>query len=52
MELSLFNAISAGAIEVLTDATGAPHFKRVDLGRYLKIPDIKTTYRGVATKSR
>ena len=27
-------------------------YKRQDLGRYLKIPDIKTTYRGVATKSR
>ena len=52
MSVSLFNALPAGAVEVLTDATGAPHFKRADLGRYLKIPDIKTTYRGVATKSR
>ena len=28
---------SAGAIEVLTDANDAPHFKRADLGRFLGI---------------
>ena len=50
MSISLSNAISA--IEVLTDTTGAPHFKRADLGSYLKIADIKTTYRGIAITSR
>ena len=35
MSLSIFNAVPAGAIEVLSDANGAPHFKRADLGRFL-----------------
>ena len=43
MSVSLFNAVPAGAIEVLTDATGEPHFKRADLGRYLGIVDVKTS---------
>ena len=43
MSLSIFNAVSAGAIEVLTDATGAPHFKRADLERFLKSVDIRAT---------
>ena len=47
MSVSLFNAVSprgsAGSIEVLTDATGEPHFKRADLGRYLDIVDIALT---------
>ena len=43
MSVSLFNAIPTGAIEVLTDATGEPHFKRADLGRYLGIVDVKTS---------
>ena len=51
MFVSLFNAVPAGAIEVLTDATGEPHFKRADLGRYVGIINIKTTYRDVETKS-
>ena len=50
MFVSLFNAVPAGAIEVLTDATGEPHFKRADLGRYVGIINIKTTYRDVETK--
>ena len=52
MSVSLFNALPAGAVEVLTDATGAPHFKRADLGRYLGIVDIRATYRDVKTTSR
>ena len=52
MSVSLFNAVPAGDIEVLTDATGAPHFKRADLGRFLKIVDIRATYRDVKTTSR
>ena len=52
MSVSLFNAIPTGAIEVLTDATGEPHFKRADFSRYLGIINIKATYRDVETKSR
>ena len=54
MSLSIFNAVPAGFIEVLTDANDAPHFKRADLGRFLGIVDIKTSMRNVnvATKSR
>ena len=54
MSLSIFNALPAGAIEVLSDANDAPHFKRADLGRFLGIVDIKTSMRNlnVATKSR
>ena len=51
MSLSLFNAIPAGAIEVLTDATGAPHFKRADLGRFLGIVNIRSQF-SVVTVSR
>ena len=50
MSISLFNAISA--LEVLTDATGAPHFKRADLGRFLGIVDMRNTFEKIATKSR
>ena len=54
MSISLFNAIPAGAIEVLSDANDAPHFKRADLGRFLGIVDVKTSMRNVnvVTKSR
>ena len=47
MYISLFNAVPAGAIEVLIDTTGAPHFKCFDLRRFLKIVDIRATYRDV-----
>ena len=47
MSVSLYNAVSprgsARSIEVLTDATGEPRFKRADLGRYLGIVDVKTS---------
>ena len=52
MSLSIFNAVPAGAIEVLTDATGAPWFKRADLGRFLGIVDVKATYRDTSTVLR
>ena len=51
MSVSLFNAAPAGAIEVL-DSDSKPYFKRVDLGRYLGIVDIRATYRDVKTTSR
>ena len=40
MSVSLFNAVPAGAIEVLTDANNAHHFKRADLGRFLGLARI------------
>ena len=49
MSITLFNA---GAIEVLSDATGAPCFKRADLGRFLGLVDVKATYRDTSTVSR
>ena len=52
MSVSLFNAVPAGSIEVLTDANNAPHFKRADLGRFLGIVDVKATYRDTSTISR
>ena len=51
MSVSLFNAVPAGAIEVL-DSDSKPYFKRADLGRYLGIVDIRATYRDVKTTSR
>ena len=52
MSLSIFNAIPAGAIEVLTDANDAPHFKRADLGRFLGLARIKDMFGSVQTTSR
>ena len=52
MSITLFNAVPAGAIEILTDAEGSPHFKRADLGRFLGIVDVKATYRDTSTVSR
>ena len=49
MSLELFNAVPAGAIEVLTDA-GQPYFKRADLGRFLGIVDTRHSFENVATK--
>ena len=51
MSLSLFNAVPAGAIEVI-DSDNKPHFMRADLGRFLGIVDIRATYRDVKTTSR
>ena len=52
MSITLFNAVPAGAIEILSDATGAPYFKRADLGRFLGLVDVKATYRDTSTVSR
>ena len=52
MSISLFNAVPAGAIEVLTDANGVPHFKRADLGRFLEIVDMRHNFKNIAAKSR
>ena len=51
MSVSLFDAVPAGAIEVLADR-GLPQFKRADLGRFLGLADVKRNYSNVATKSR
>ena len=50
--ITLFNAVPAGAIEVLTDANGVPHFKRADLGRFLGLARIKDMFGSVKTTSR
>ena len=50
MSITLFNAVPA--IEVLTDANGAPHFKRADLGRFLGIVDVRHNFKNIAAKSR
>ena len=52
MSLSIFNAVPAGVIEVLSDANAALHFKRADLGRYLGLVNVKATYRDISTVSR
>ena len=52
MPLTLFNAVPAGAIEVLTDVNDAPHFKRADLGRFLGLARIKDMFGNVKTTSR
>ena len=36
----------------MSDATGAPHFKRADLGRFLGIVDMRHSFENVATKPR
>ena len=52
MSVSIFNAVPAGAIEVLSDANAALHFKRADLGRFLGLVNVKATYRDISTVSR
>ena len=51
MSISLFSAIPAGAIEVLTDAKCSPYFKRADLGPFLGIVDIARTFKNMTKKS-
>ena len=48
----LFDALPTGAGEVLTDASGVPFFKRVDLGRFLKIANVRKTYQNLITTPR
>ena len=53
MSLELFNAVPAGAIEVLVDGEKKqPLFKRADLGRYLDIARIKDMFKDVKNISR
>ena len=52
MSLDLFKAVPAGAIEVLTDTTSKPYFKRADLGRFLGIARIKDMFKDVKTVFR
>ena len=60
MSISLFNAVSPrgsagapeGAIEILTDTTGASHFKSADLRRFLEIVVVARNNNNIATKSR
>ena len=51
-ELVLLEAVAAGAIETLFDDQNQPWFKRVDLGRYLGIVDIRHMFKGMKTTSR
>ena len=44
MSLALFNAVPAGAIEVIFDINNQPWFKRADLGRYLGIIKIRDSF--------
>ena len=50
MSILLFNAVPAGAIEVLNAVEGSPQFKRADLGRYLDIVDVRHNFKNIATK--
>ena len=52
MSVSFFDAVPAGAIEVLTDAKGASYFKRADLGRFLDLADIKNNFKNISGKTR
>ena len=60
MSISLFNAVSPrgsagapeGAIEILTDTTGASHFKSADLRRFLEIVVVARNNNNIAIKSR
>ena len=36
----------------MSNANGAPHFKRADLGRFLGLVNVKATYRDISTVSR
>ena len=52
MPVSLFNAVPAGAIETILDSTNEPLFKRADLGRFLRIVDMRHNFTNIATKSQ
>ena len=40
MPLALFNAVPAGAIEILYDEQNQPWFKRAHVGKFLDLSDI------------
>ena len=45
MSLSIFNAVPAGAIEVLLDEENQPWFKRAHVGKFLELYDIESSLR-------
>ena len=45
MSVSLFNAVPAGAIEVLLDEENQPWFKRAHVGKFLELYDIESSLR-------
>ena len=47
MSLDLFNAVPAGAIEVLFDKQNQPWFKRAHVGKFLGLPQIEKSLRAL-----
>ena len=47
MSFSLFNAIPAGAIKVLTDGENQPWFKRAHVGKFLELQKILMSVKGL-----
>ena len=47
MSLALFNAVPAGAIEILYDEQNQPWFKRAHVGKFLEITHIHTSLEGL-----
>ena len=45
MSVSLFNALPAGAVEVLLDEENQPWFKRAHVGKFLELYDIESSLR-------
>ena len=52
MSVSLFDAVPAGAIEVIFDEKNQPWFKRADIGRFLGLNRIKDMFHDIETVSR
>ena len=46
-QLSLFNAVPAGAIEVILDKENHPWFKRAHVGKFLEVAYIHTSLKGL-----
>ena len=47
MSVSLFNAVPAEAIEVLTDGENQPWFKRAHVGKFLELQKILMSDKGL-----
>ena len=47
MSLSIFNAVPAGAIEVLFDGRNQPWFKRAHVGKFLALSQIEKSLNGL-----
>ena len=45
MSLELFHKVPSGAVETLFDEQNQPLFKRADLGKYLRIENIKHNFK-------